>query len=492
MTVLGGDRKAETRVCEGDAAEVAELRAQNDRLRERVSFLEYELDRNADQSRADVGAAAAAPPSAPRADPLTGLATRDVLVERLDHCIARSRRTEEHFALLFCDLDGFKFVNDLYGHEVGDAVLVEVSARLERTVRPYDTVARFGGDEFVILLEGQHSSSDAPVIAQRLVDEMSSPIIFGDCVASVGISIGVADSSQETASSDELIARADAAMYEAKRAGKHRVAQFGRDLDRRLSDRRELSSDLRRALDDGQLVLLYRPVVSLDDGQVASVEASLRWNHPTRGMLGPDVFLPIAYATGLIEHLDEWILSTAATDMARWRVSNPGLIGWVTLSTRLLIGVDGADRIGSILEAANAEQHSVGIEIDEASLQSNYANAANALVELAHHKVLIALDNFAGQLTVRQLHAIVPHTVKLHRDFMAQLGRDPRAAAEVRSITGMTRPLGIATVAKGVDTPEQLAAVIALNCDHAQGAVTGEARPWSELDLASAAPKWGV
>ncbi|HEY1739359.1 MAG TPA: EAL domain-containing protein, partial [Acidimicrobiia bacterium] len=175
-----------------------------------------------------------------------------------------------------------------------------------------------------------------------------------------------------------------------------------------------------------------------------------------------------------------------------WRVTNPGLIGWVTLSTRLLIGTDGADRIGSILEAANAEQHSVGIEIDEASLQSNYANAFSALVELTRHKVLIALDNFAGQLTVRQLHAIVPHTVKLHRDFMAQLGRDPRAATEVRSITGMTRPLGIATVAKGVDTAEQLAAVIALNCDHAQGGVTGEARPWAELDLAAAAPKWGV
>ena len=434
--------------------ENTQLRAEIDQLRARLSDLETPADANYDR--------------------LTGLGRREVLVDRLEHCMLRSARTAEQFAVLYCDLDGFKLVNDVFGHEAGDAVLAEVATRLTGTVRAYDTVARFGGDEFVVLLEDIHDEEAALNIANRIVAAISESIVLRDAEATIGISIGVAVATDGTVGPDALLARADAAMYEAKHAGKGRVEVFGRDLDVRLTDRRELGNDLRSAVQRGEFELWYRPVASLDTGGIASLEGTVRWNHPTRGLLRPETFIPIALATGVIEQIDEWVLTAAATDMSRLRRDHPDLVAWITVSARLLMRDDGARRVLSILRKAGADARSVGIEVGEASVVHDFADTVAALRELREGNVCVALDNFCGQLTVPQLHTLRPDTVKLDRSLVTSLGAEIQSANAIRSITGMIRPLGISVVAKGVNTREQLAALISLNCDAAQGSITGQ------------------
>jgi diguanylate cyclase (GGDEF)-like protein len=419
----------------------------------------------------------------PDYDRLTGLARRELLVDRLGHCMLRSARTSEQFAVLYCDLDGFKLVNDVFGHEAGDAVLTEVASRLQRLVRPYDTVTRFGGDEFVILLENIQHPHDAATIAHRIVDAMSESITLRDAEAMIGISIGVAVSALGDTTPEAMLARADAAMYEAKHAGKGRVEVFGADLDARLTDRRELGNDLRVALEHDQLELWYRPVASLDTGSIVSLEGSVRWNHPTRGVLQPETFIPIAYAIGMIESIDEWVLTTAAADTTSWRRDHPELVIWVTVSARLLMRDRGASRILTTLGAAGADVGGVGIEVGEESVVHDFGDTVVALRALHDGGVCVALDNFSGQLTVPQLHQLRPETVKLDRSFLARLGADIEAAKAIRSITGMIRPLGVTVVAKGVNTREQLAAVISLNCDAAQGALTGHPARATDLEF---------
>jgi diguanylate cyclase (GGDEF)-like protein len=444
------------------AQQIDALRRENEALRRRIAQLET---------------------AEPDYDRLTGLVRRDVLVDRLGHCLLRGARTSEHVAVLYCDLDGFKLVNDVFGHESGDAVLAEVAARLKHLVRPYDTVARFGGDEFVILLENIQDSDDAVAIAQRVVDAISNTFALRDAQAIIGISVGVALSAPGDTTSEALVSRADAAMYEAKHAGKGRVELFGADLDLRLTDRRELGNDLRVAVELGQLELWYRPVVSLDTGCIVSLEGSVRWNHPTRGLLQPDAFVPIAHATGIIESIDEWVLTTAATDLTSWRRDHPDLVAWITVSARMLRRDRGASGILSILAAAGADARSVGIEVAEESVMHDFAETVTALRELHDGNVCVALDNFCGQLTVAQLQRVRPETVKLDRSFLTQLGADIESARAIRSITGMIRPLGVTVVAKGVNTREQLAAVVSLNCDAAQGTIAGPPARAADLEF---------
>jgi len=414
-------------------------------------------------------------------DRLTGLPGREVLVDQLDHCRLRSARSGQSYAVLFCDLDGFKLVNDVFGHDAGDGVLVAVADRLRELVRPYDTVARFGGDEFVILLEDVPDASTVSLIGQRIVRALSEPIVLPHGNATIGVSVGAAMSNGTDDGAHELIAHADAAMYEAKHAGKGRVELFGSELDCRLTERRELGSELRLVLERRELELCYRSVASLTTGDIAGLEASVRWNHPTRGLLATDAFIPVASTTGMIEQIDEWVLTAAAADIATWRSDHPELVAWITLSGRQLTQRDGARDILAILADANADARSIGIEISEEAVLRNYAETAPALRELHEGGVCIALDNFSGQLNVAQLQALRPEAVKLDRGFLKQLGLDVESARAIRSLTGMIRPLGISVVAKGVDTEEQLAAVLALNVDQAQGALIGP--PTAAADL---------
>jgi diguanylate cyclase (GGDEF)-like protein len=427
-------------------------------------------------------AAPDAPPAATR-DRLTGLGGRELFLDRLEHCANRSARTSERYAVMFCDLDGFKLVNDVFGHDAGDRVLAEVAARLRTLVRPYDTVARFGGDEFVILVEDVVDALDVVNIGRRIVNALAEPIPLQSGDATVGVSIGVVVAGDGEDSPASLLARADTAMYEAKRCGKGRVELFGPDLDRRLTERRELGRDLGGALERAELELRYRTVASLVTGDVTSLEASVRWNHATRGCLEPDEFIPIASTTGMIEQIDQWVLASAARDVASWRADHPTLVAWITVSGKLFVHGDEAARILAILEASGADPRTIGIEIGEDTVVRNFAEIATVLRGLHDGGICIALDNFSGRLTVPQLQALRPDAVKLDRGFLTRLGADVESAKAIRSLTGMIRPLGITIVAKGVDTREQLAAVLALNCDEAQGAVISRPVPAAEIEF---------
>jgi diguanylate cyclase (GGDEF)-like protein len=426
---------------------------------------------------------AGAPTGVAATDRLTGLGGREVLLDRLEHCARRCERTGEQFALMFCDLDGFKLVNDAFGHDAGDRVLVEVAARLLALVRPYDTVARFGGDEFVILVEDVEGPEVVVGIAQRIVNALAEPVALAECDATIGVSIGVAVSGDANETPVSLLARADTAMYEAKNCGKGRVELFGPDLDRRLTERRELARDLGASLERNELELRYRTVASLLSGDVTSLEASVRWNHAQKGWLEPSEFVPIASTTGMIEQIDRFVLATAARDVASWRADHPGLVAWITVSGRLFVHGNEAERILAILDASGADPHSIGIEIGEDSVVRNFAEIASVLRGLHDGGVCIALDNFSGRLTVPQLQRLRPDAVKLDRGFVRRLGADVESAKAVRSLVGMIRPLGITIVAKGVDTHEQLAAVLALNCDAAQGAMISQPAPATELEF---------
>jgi diguanylate cyclase (GGDEF)-like protein/PAS domain S-box-containing protein len=407
-------------------------------------------------------------------DRLTGAAGRDLLADRLTQCAQRSERSGASFAVLFCDLDGFKVVNDLFGHASGDLVLVEVTRRLKRLVRASDTIARLGGDEFVIVVDGLDAPARAQFIAQRIVDSLPAAITLPTGVATVGVSIGIAIGLGASEKIENHLARADAALYEAKRAGKGRIVQYGAELDRRIADQRELSQALPDAISRGQLALHYRPVADLVTGEITSVEATLKWHHPTRGILSPDTFIPIASATGMIEPIDQFVLVTAARDLAAWRAEHPDLVAWVTVSGRLLLRRDGIAQILAALECASVPADQIGIEVREDAVAQNFTETLDVVRSLMDAGVRVALDDFSGRLTVRQLQILRPHTVKLDREFLGKLGLNVESAKAVRSVIGMIRPLSIAIVAKGVNTPEQLAAVISLNCDGAQGAAIGE------------------
>ena len=352
-------------------------------------------------------------------DRLTGLGGREIFLDRLEHCSRRSARTGEQFAVMFCDLDGFKLVNDVFGHDAGDRVLVEVANRLRVLVRPYDTVARFGGDEFVILVEDVEDASDVVGIGQRIVNALAEPIALHERDATIGVSVGITMSGEAIDTPATLLARADTAMYEAKHCGKGRVELYGPDLDRRITERRDLARDLAAALDRGELELRYRTVASMLTGEVNSVEAGVRWNHATRGWLEPDEFIPIASTTGMIEQIDRWVLATAARDVASWRADHPGLVAWITVSGRLFVHGDEASHILSILDASGADHHSVGIEIGEDNVVRNFDEIASVVRGLREGGVCVALDNFSGRLTVSQLQTLRPDAVKLDRAFLA-------------------------------------------------------------------------
>ncbi len=430
-----------------------------------------------------IGADESAPHST--GDHLTGLEDRTEFLAALEACVANADRRRTPFAVLFCDLDGFKLVNDLHGHEAGDAVLVEVAHRLRRLLRAHDTVARFGGDEFVVLLESLDEPSRAQHVAARIVEGVEIPILIGDTIANVGASVGVAVADGASVTASELLARADAAMYEAKRAGKGRVAQYGAALEERLHVQQQLRRDLHTATELDQLQLWYRPVVDLGSGELRCVEASLRWHHPARGVLTPDAFIDAADTGGTITVLDRFVLARAARDVEAWRGERHALHAWVTVSGRLLLQGEGAGWILETLRSAMAAAGSVGIEVSEDDVAHNFSSIAEILRELADGGVRVALDNFCGRLAVPQLQSLRPHTVKLDRSFLELLGANVESARAVRSVVGMIRPLGISIVAKGVDSREQLAAVINLNCDAAQGAIVGHAAPVDELHFDS-------
>jgi diguanylate cyclase (GGDEF)-like protein/PAS domain S-box-containing protein len=405
-------------------------------------------------------------------DAVTGLANRALFAERVRHAIARSRREERGCAVLFLDLDDFKEINDSLGHAAGDEVLIEVARRLDSSVRGADTAARFGGDEFAVLLEEVESSQEAADTAERLLEALSAPLRAGHreiaLRCSLGISVLAADG---TVGAEEMIRDADAAMYIAKRDGKGGYRTFEPRMHEGVLERLELRTDLQRAITGGQLELHYQPVVRLDDGRVAGVEALLRWNHPERGMVPPDQFIPLAEETGLIVPLGRWVLREGCRHAMRMLAAMPGHTPSIAINLSLK-QIHQSDIVADVQDAlteSGLDPQRLTLEITETVLMADVEQAVQRLRELKALGVRLALDDFGtGYSSLSYLSKLPVDVLKMDRSFLSG-DASPEAADLANAVVALGATLDLEVVAEGIELPEQWDSLRELGCDLGQG-----------------------
>jgi diguanylate cyclase (GGDEF)-like protein len=405
-------------------------------------------------------------------DPLTGLPNRLLLADRIDQALARGTRQSGRVAVLFLDVDLFKVVNDSLGHAAGDQLLVEVSRRLAGVVRPGDTLARFGGDEFVIVCDNV-PLDEVEGLARRAASAVRETFHFDGRPVNVSASIGIALSSATT-DSDSLLRDADAALYRAKAAGRNQAVVFDEDMHAQATIRLEAESGLRRALANGELRLQYQPVVELSSGAVVGFEALVRWDHPTRGLLSPGEFISVAEETGLIVRLGEWVMVEALTQTQRWReqlADRHDLWISVNVSPRQLRSPGLVDALAAVLESTGIPPAAVCLEITESALVDEagpHLASMNGIRSLGVH---LAVDDFGtGYSSLAYLKSLPVTIVKVDRSFVQELGgADATAPAIVDAIVSMAHALRLQVVAEGVESPEQLDVLRGLGAGYAQG-----------------------
>jgi diguanylate cyclase (GGDEF)-like protein len=403
-------------------------------------------------------------------DPLTALPNRVLFIDRLHVALDRSRRTGAPVAVLFLDVDSFKEVNDTMGHAAGDDLLNVLADRFREMLRPMDTVARFGGDEFTFLFEELESEREAVLIAERIRRSASAEMTVGDTAKSVAVSIGIAIVKDPEVSPDQVIREADAAMYRAKELGGSRFELFDETSRNRAAERLELEEALRRALERSELRIHYQPRVSLNGGTgLVGFEALVRWEHPERGLIAPSEFMAIAEDTGLIVPIGEWVIEQALGQVARWRQARPGVTISVNLSARQLKDPGLAARLDDAMRASGADPSVVCLEITEDTVEHNPELAARMLA-LSQLGVKLAIDDFGtGHASLTSLRSLPVDTLKIHESFVASLGSEPAEAAIVGALVELGHALGLSVVAEGVETDAQLAHLRDLGCDGAQG-----------------------
>jgi diguanylate cyclase (GGDEF)-like protein/PAS domain S-box-containing protein len=418
-------------------------------------------------------------------DPLTQLPNRTLMLDRLRQAIARSRRDGSILAVLFCDMDDFKYVNDTLGHDAGDRLLSALAPRLQAALRVTDTLARFGGDEFVVLCEGLSEPAEVVAVADRLLAACAEPIDLAGSEFVPTCSIGIAMANAGSCTDPEALLRdADVAMYRAKAGGKGRYELFDTAMREQTLERVGLLGDLRHATARGELRLEFQPIVSLRRRELAGLEALVRWEHPTRGRLMPDDFIGLADDSGLIHEIGRWVIDEAVRQTAVWkRAGTPALDGVMT-------GVNVSWRqIGTVVrDVADAlERHGLDpsyfcVEMTESAVLEDPQRATEAIGGLRRLGVHLGLDDFGtGQSSLSVLRDFQLHTLKLDRSFLAAGDWDI-----VRAVTQMARSLDMLVVAEGVERADQDAAATELGCDFGQGWLYGRALPAAELEIAAA------
>jgi diguanylate cyclase (GGDEF)-like protein/PAS domain S-box-containing protein len=416
-------------------------------------------------------------------DALTQLPNRSLLTDRVQHALDRRDRGHGDLAVLFIDIDRFKFVNDGMGHRAGDDLLAIVAQRLRETVRPSDTVARFGGDEFVVVCEQLPDPCEASTVAARLSAAIEEPMVLDGrevvVTASVGVAVATAD-----ATVDGLLRDADAAMYRAKDRGRARVEVFDEGLRGRAAERLELEGALRRALGAGELQLAYQPIVRVDTEAVIGCEALLRWRHPVRGLVSPAEFIPLAEDTGLIVPIGAWVLTEALRQGRMWHDEGRELAIGVNVSARQLMTPDLVDTVRDALERSGIAPHTVHLEITESVLMDDVEHSIETLTALKALGIHFAVDDFGtGYSSLSYLKRLPIDTLKIDQSFVRGLGVAENDSSIVRAIVGLGQALGMALLAEGVEEPHQLAELQALGCEVAQGFL------WSPAVPAAAFPR---
>jgi diguanylate cyclase (GGDEF)-like protein/PAS domain S-box-containing protein len=411
-------------------------------------------------------------------DALTGLPNRARFHELLDAEMARARRDGSDIALLFCDLDRFKLINDSLGHEVGDAVLVSAAGRFKSAVRPGDLVARLSGDEFIALCPGLMGTTEARLIAESVVAAFSVPFHLGAHDVMASVSVGVVVTGGTSVSGEQLLRMSDLAMYSAKRGGRSRVHVYEAGMVSTVTTRMEIENGLRAALRDGGLLLYYQPIVSTGDGVIRKVEALVRWERPGHGVVSPVTFLPIADEAGLSPAIDQWVLEAACSEAASW--SHDVTVS-VNLSGRMLSQPGVIDLVVGALERSGLNARRLGIEVTERLLGADMPQAVGALRQLQALGIGVYLDDFGTQYSsLARLRQLDFDVLKIDRSFVVDLP-DPSSRIVVASVIKMARALGLETVAEGVETQEQYDTLVELGCDAIQGYLLSEPLPTDAL-----------
>jgi diguanylate cyclase (GGDEF)-like protein len=414
-------------------------------------------------------------------DPLTGLANRSLFVERVAERLGVAAEASAKPpidaetrmpSVLFLDLDDFKIVNDTLGHAAGDRLLVEVAERIRGVLREDDIACRLGGDEFAVLLDDTPDLGKSIAVAERIIDALKPAFLVADSEVQVGGSIGVAAARLGTERADELLRNADVAMYTAKDLGKNRVATFEPTMHAAIVARHELSAELSRSLGRGELALLYQPIIDLRSGVSTGVEALVRWRHPTRGLLGPSEFIPLAEETGVIVSLGTWVLEEACRQVAEW--SGPEGVGrslalTVNLSAQQLQEADFTERLGQILERTGLDPNQLVLEMTETAIFHDTTSTIARLEATRALGVRIAIDDFGtGYSSLGYLRRFQADILKVAKEFIGRADRPdewPFAAA----IVALGRALGMTIIAEGIEEPGQLAKLRKLGCHLGQG-----------------------
>lgn len=420
-------------------------------------------------------------------DQLTGLPNRSLLLDRLGRVMERARRNPGLvYAVLFLDLDRFKVVNDSLGHQAGDQLLIALARRLGRLLRSADTLARIGGDEFVILLEEISAAEMALRVADRIQEELAQPFeIAGQQLftsASIGIVIGPSGYEQP----GDVLRDADIAMYHAKGGGKARYALFDSSLRQQAVSRMELESELWAALKNDELRVYYQPILSLATGSVTGFEALTRWLHPARGIVLPSEFIPLAEETGLILQIGPWVLEEACRQLRRWQTqfpADPPLYMSVNISSRQFAQPGLVDLVRRTLEETGVEPRTLKLEITEHTIMDVSANTGEALAQLRALGVHVLIDDFGiGYSSLGYVHNFPVDTIKIDRIFINQMGANGGRNEIARTIINLAHELSLGTVAEGIETREQLENLRAMNCDLGQGFLFSKALSRERMD----------
>jgi len=423
-------------------------------------------------------------------DSLTSLPNRRMLIDRLEHAVAASARHGHHGALLFIDLDNFKILNDTLGHHMGDLLLKQVASRLQECVRDVDTVARLGGDEFVVMLEelgavAAEAASQAEMVSKKILQALNQQFALGSHQLHSSPSIGVTLFHQHTHSVDELLKRADLAMYQAKAAGRNTLRFFDPEMQAAASARAALEADLRQGLLRNEFMLYYQRVVD-DQGHTTGVEALLRWRHPERGLVPPGEFIPVAEQTGLILPLGQWVLEAACAQLVAWSAKphTQKLTMAVNVSARQFKHPDFSNHILSLLRLSGANPYRLKLELTESLLLSDFDEVIVKMSELRSIGVGFSLDDFGtGYSSLAYLKRLPLDQLKIDQSFVRDVLTDPNDAAIARTILNLARSLDLGVVAEGVETAGQRDFLLRNGCKAFQGYFFGRPVPVEQLEL---------
>jgi diguanylate cyclase (GGDEF)-like protein len=409
-----------------------------------------------------------------RHDPLTGLPNRRFFTEKLDDAL-RTKSNGRRTAVLMLDLDGFKAINDIYGHGAGDRILIEVAERMSTAIRSGTVLARIGGDEFAIVLPNIASLDDPAGLARRIVGVFAEPFTIGSTATMLGVGIGIAVAPDNGTEHDELVRRADLALYRAKAEGQSVIRFFEPDMDAHVERRMQIERELRQALEAKTIVPYYQPLVSLADNRIIGFEALARWESEKLGVISPVEFIPIAEECGLIVELGDQLLRRACLDAAAWPADIKLAFNISAIQLRNpSLGL----RILAILGETGFSPDRLELEITETALVDNLAMAQQVIDQLRQSGICIALDDFGtGYATLAQLRTLHLDKIKIDRSFVERLCQDNESMVIVRAILGLASGFGLTTTAEGIEDIEQLESLKANGCSEGQGYLFGKAVP---------------